>query len=194
VCIAAVFEFLGALLLGGQVTKTIAGGIAKTSTFAKAPQLFMYGMLTAETGAMIWILLATYMELPVSTTHSIIGGIIGFARECGCCQGRLMVLATATAGQLGLSRLSELVYQQLPVDKSYCGKGDIIGFACVIMRRGWLADARQPWCAASCNSFTTMVSPTDLPRLCSALLLQLCLVAAMLSSGMSQRLTSRTVS
>jgi sodium-dependent phosphate transporter len=83
VCIAAVFEFLGALLLGGQVTKTIAGGIAKTSTFAKAPQLFMYGMLTAETGAMIWILLATYLELPVSTTHSIIGGIIGFARECG---------------------------------------------------------------------------------------------------------------
>jgi sodium-dependent phosphate transporter len=82
VCIAAVFEFLGALLLGGQVTKTIAGGIAKTSTFAKAPQLFMYGMLTAETGAMIWILLATYMELPVSTTHAIIGGIIGFAREC----------------------------------------------------------------------------------------------------------------
>uniref|UniRef100_A0A383VLB7 Phosphate transporter n=1 Tax=Tetradesmus obliquus TaxID=3088 RepID=A0A383VLB7_TETOB len=83
VCIAAVFEFLGALLLGGQVTKTIAGGIAKTSTFAKAPQLFMYGMLTAETGAMIWILLATYLELPVSTTHSIIGGIIGFALVFG---------------------------------------------------------------------------------------------------------------
>ncbi|KAF6251745.1 phosphate transporter family-domain-containing protein [Scenedesmus sp. NREL 46B-D3] len=83
VCIAAVFEFLGALLLGGQVTKTIAGGIAKTSTFTKAPQLFMFGMLTAETGAMIWILLATYLELPVSTTHSIIGGIIGFSLVFG---------------------------------------------------------------------------------------------------------------
>ncbi len=50
VAIAAVFEFLGGILLGGSVTKTIAGGIAKTSTFAQEPQLFMFGMLTAETG------------------------------------------------------------------------------------------------------------------------------------------------
>ncbi|WIA18457.1 hypothetical protein OEZ85_009915 [Tetradesmus obliquus] len=83
VVIAAVFEFLGAMLLGGQVTKTVAGGIAKTKTFQDYPQLFMFGMLTAETGAMLWILLATYMELPVSTTHSIIGGVIGFALVFG---------------------------------------------------------------------------------------------------------------
>jgi phosphate/sulfate permease len=50
VAIAAVFEFLGAMLLGGSVTRTIAGNIAKPKTFAKAPQLFMFGMLTAETG------------------------------------------------------------------------------------------------------------------------------------------------
>ncbi|KAF6263080.1 phosphate transporter [Scenedesmus sp. NREL 46B-D3] len=83
VCVAAVFEFLGAMLLGGSVTKTIAGGIAKSSTFAAYPALFMFGMLTAETGAMIWLLLATYMELPVSTTHSIVGGIIGFSLAYG---------------------------------------------------------------------------------------------------------------
>jgi phosphate/sulfate permease len=71
VCIAAVFEFLGAMLLGGAVTRTIAGGIANTSTFARTPALFMLGMLTAETAAMIWLLVATYLELPVSTTHSI---------------------------------------------------------------------------------------------------------------------------
>lgn len=83
VCIAAVFEFLGAMLLGGSVTRTIAGSIAKPSTFTKYPALFMFGMLTAETGAMIWLLVATYMELPVSTTHSIIGGILGFALAFG---------------------------------------------------------------------------------------------------------------
>jgi solute carrier family 20 (sodium-dependent phosphate transporter) len=83
ILIAAIFEFLGAMLLGGAVTKTIAGGIAKSKTFAKYPQLFMFGMLTAETGAMIWILVATYFELPVSTTHSIIGGIMGFALVFG---------------------------------------------------------------------------------------------------------------
>lgn len=82
-CIAAVFEFLGAMLLGGNVTNTIAGGIARPADFKDYPALFMYGMLCAETGAMVWILFATYLELPVSTTHSIIGGIIGFALVFG---------------------------------------------------------------------------------------------------------------
>ena len=50
VAIAAVFEFLGAMLLGGSVTKTVAGGIAKPSSFSSQPQLFMFGMLAAETG------------------------------------------------------------------------------------------------------------------------------------------------
>ncbi len=44
---AAVFEFLGAVLLGGSVTKTIAGGIAKTATFAPYPAIFMYGACLA---------------------------------------------------------------------------------------------------------------------------------------------------
>lgn len=71
VCIAAVFEFTGAVTLGGAVTKTVAGSIANTKTFEGSPSIFMYGMFCAETGAMIWILVATYLELPVSTTHSI---------------------------------------------------------------------------------------------------------------------------
>ncbi|GBF99738.1 sodium phosphate symporter [Raphidocelis subcapitata] len=83
VVIAAIFEFLGAMLLGGNVTRAIAGSIANTRTFASTPSIFMYGMLSAETGAMIWLLLATYLELPVSTTHSIIGGIIGFSLVYG---------------------------------------------------------------------------------------------------------------
>ena len=83
VVIAAIFEFLGAMLLGGNATRTIAGGIAKPSAFAAYPALFMFGMLCAEVGAVIWILLATYLELPVSTTHSIIGGVVGFALVFG---------------------------------------------------------------------------------------------------------------
>ena len=71
------------MLLGGNVTNTIAGGIARPSDFKDYPALFMYGMLCAETGAMLWILFATYLELPVSTTHSIVGGIIGFALVFG---------------------------------------------------------------------------------------------------------------
>lgn len=135
--LAGIFEFLGAVLLGGNVTRTIAGGIARSATFQAQPALFMFGetgsltmnhriiyalhypsgiqliarmlgaaapsppaywfgtrpsncgsladdcqclltavlscagMLCAETGACVWILVATYFELPVSTTHSI---------------------------------------------------------------------------------------------------------------------------
>jgi sodium-dependent phosphate transporter len=50
VVIAGIFEFLGAMLLGGSVTRTVAGSVAKPKTFQRAPQLFMFGMLTAETG------------------------------------------------------------------------------------------------------------------------------------------------
>jgi len=87
VCIAAVFEFTGAVTLGGNVTKAVAGSIASTSRFEDYPAVFMYGMFTAEVGAMIWILVATYLELPVSTTHSIIGGIMGFALVFGGAKG-----------------------------------------------------------------------------------------------------------
>jgi len=83
VVLAGIFEFLGAVLLGGSVTRTIAGGIARSATFQAQPALFMFGMLCAETGACVWILVATYFELPVSTTHSIVGGVVGFSLVYG---------------------------------------------------------------------------------------------------------------
>ena len=69
--IAAIFEFAGAMTLGRVVTGTISGGIASSDAFKKDPDIFMYGMLSALTAATIWLYYATYMEWPVSTTHSI---------------------------------------------------------------------------------------------------------------------------
>lgn len=77
--IAAVFEFLGAFFLGSTVTDTISSKIANIQSFANKPELFMYGMLCADVASGLWLLLATHLELPVSTTHSTIGGVIGFA-------------------------------------------------------------------------------------------------------------------
>lgn len=77
--IAGCLEFLGAMVLGGEVTRTIAGNIAATATFQEYPELFMYGMMCALASAGTWLLVATYWFLPVSTTHSIIGAICGFA-------------------------------------------------------------------------------------------------------------------
>lgn len=77
--IAAVFEFAGALGLGGEVSKAIAGSIAKLDKFDREPEVLMYGMLCALVAAFAWVMIATYMEMAVSTTHSIVGAIIGFS-------------------------------------------------------------------------------------------------------------------
>ncbi len=77
--VAAIFEVSGALLAGGQVTNTIRGGIVDIQLFANSPQLLIYGMLAALLSAGSWLLIASYFGWPVSTTHSIVGAIIGFA-------------------------------------------------------------------------------------------------------------------
>lgn len=79
VIIAAIFEFLGAFLAGGQVTKTIRKGMVDTEALAGSPELLIYGMLASLLAAGVWLLIATYKGWPVSTTHSIVGAIVGFA-------------------------------------------------------------------------------------------------------------------
>ncbi|KAG2484956.1 hypothetical protein HYH03_016254 [Edaphochlamys debaryana] len=81
--IAAVFEFAGAVGLGGEVTRTIAGSIARPTAFQAQPEIFMYGMLCALIAASAWVFTATYFCLAVSTTHSIIGAVLGFALVWG---------------------------------------------------------------------------------------------------------------
>jgi PiT family inorganic phosphate transporter len=79
ILIAAVFEFCGAILAGGQVTATIRKGIIDASSLSGTPELLIYGMLAALLAAGIWLLIASWLGWPVSTTHSIVGAIIGFA-------------------------------------------------------------------------------------------------------------------
>lgn len=79
IIVAAIFEFAGAALAGGQVTTTIRKGIVDTSVFADSPELLVYGMLSALLAAGTWLLVASRFGWPVSTTHSIVGAIVGFA-------------------------------------------------------------------------------------------------------------------
>ncbi|MEM8814934.1 MAG: inorganic phosphate transporter [Pseudomonadota bacterium] len=79
IVVAAIFEFLGAVLAGGAVTSTIRKGIVDTSSIEGSPELLVYGMLAALLAAGTWLLIASRRGWPVSTTHSIIGAIVGFA-------------------------------------------------------------------------------------------------------------------
>jgi len=77
--IAAVFEFLGAYLAGGAVTDTIRKGMIDAQVLAGNPELVVYGMLASLLASGIWLLFASRAGWPVSTTHSIVGAIVGFA-------------------------------------------------------------------------------------------------------------------
>jgi len=79
ILIAMIFEFLGAYLAGGEVTSTIRKGIIDPQVMEDQPQLMVYGMMSALLAAGTWLLIASMKGWPVSTTHSIVGAIVGFA-------------------------------------------------------------------------------------------------------------------
>lgn len=79
ILIAMVFEFLGAYLAGGEVTATIRKGIIDADVMQDNPELMVYGMLSALLAAGTWLMIASIKGWPVSTTHSIVGAIVGFA-------------------------------------------------------------------------------------------------------------------
>lgn len=78
IIIAAIFEAAGAMLAGGQVTNTIRSKIIDTALFVNDPDTLIYGMLASLLAAGTWLIIATRFAWPVSTTHSIVGAIIGF--------------------------------------------------------------------------------------------------------------------
>jgi PiT family inorganic phosphate transporter len=79
IIIAAIFEFAGAFIAGGNVTKTIRKGIINPELIVGTPELLVYGMLAALLAAAVWLMLASWNGWPVSTSHSIIGALVGFA-------------------------------------------------------------------------------------------------------------------
>ena len=79
IIIAMIFEFSGAFLAGGEVTSTIRNGIIDAAYFTDVPEYLVFGMIGSLLAAGIWLVVASALGWPVSTTHSIIGAIIGFA-------------------------------------------------------------------------------------------------------------------
>ncbi|RKR06732.1 PiT family inorganic phosphate transporter [Kushneria sinocarnis] len=79
IVIAVIFEFLGAWLAGGEVTSTIRKGIIDPDLLQESPQLLVYGMLASLLASAIWLMIASRKGWPVSTTHSVVGAIVGFA-------------------------------------------------------------------------------------------------------------------
>lgn len=81
--IAAVFEVSGAVIAGGEVTATIRSGIVNLNALPMQPLDLVFIMMSALLSSALWLLFATYKGLPVSTTHAIIGGIVGSALTLG---------------------------------------------------------------------------------------------------------------
>lgn len=78
VILAGICDFAGAVLVGGHVTDTVRKGIIDTSAYAHDPMILAHGMVCAMLAAAIWLHTASFFGMPVSTTHSIVGAIVGF--------------------------------------------------------------------------------------------------------------------
>lgn len=83
VLIAAVAEFAGALFVGGHVSDTVRKGMVDPNLFADMPMHLVYGMISALVAASIWLHIASSLGWPVSTTHSIVGAVVGFGVIAG---------------------------------------------------------------------------------------------------------------
>ena len=99
ILIAAVFESAGALIAGGDVTGTIKKGIIDPTAFAH-PEYFVWAMTAALLAAALWLNLATWLKAPVSTTHSIVGGVMGGGIAAA---GTFGIVAWGTMGKIAAS-------------------------------------------------------------------------------------------
>jgi PiT family inorganic phosphate transporter len=96
ILVASIFEATGALIAGGDVVKTIKKGIIDPSAFGSDPMMFVYAMAAALLAAALWLNLATWLKAPVSTTHSIVGGVMG----AGVAAGGFAIVSWGTMGKI----------------------------------------------------------------------------------------------
>ena len=106
IMIAAVAEFIGAFFVGGHVSDTIRKGMLDPTIFEAAPYHLVYGMISALIAAALWLHIASYLGWPVSTTHSIVGGVVGF----GIIAGGMDVINWGKIGQVILSWVVSLLF------------------------------------------------------------------------------------
>jgi PiT family inorganic phosphate transporter len=99
IVIAAIFEASGALIAGGDVVKTIKKGIIDISAFGGDVDSFVWAMMAALLAAAVWLNLATALKAPVSTTHSIVGGVMG----AGIAAAGFSIVAWGTMGKIAAS-------------------------------------------------------------------------------------------
>jgi len=132
IIIAGIFEFAGAALAGGHVTSTIRKGIIDAAPLDGAPEILILGMLSALLAAAIWLMVASTRGWPVSTTHSIVGAIVGFA------------LAAIGIEAVEWGKISQIVASWIvsPV------LGGMISFALMLSIRHLILNTQSPFTAA----------------------------------------------
>ena len=108
IVIACTLSLVGALSLGGGVAETVARGIVNPDLFDENPGILMVGMVCALLSTTIWLLVASKAGLPVSTTHSIVGSLVGF--------GLVVSLLPFSSIFLSASSTAASVLGQLTVD------------------------------------------------------------------------------
>jgi PiT family inorganic phosphate transporter len=99
IIVAAIFEFGGAMLVGGSVTNTIRKGIVDLQAVGTDPMVVAIGMTCCLLAAALWLNIATYAGWPVSTTHSIVGAVVGF----GVTAGGMSAVDWGTVGSIAAS-------------------------------------------------------------------------------------------
>jgi len=99
IIIAAIFEGAGAIIAGGEVVKTIKKGIIDISAFGGNADPFIWAMMAALLAAALWLNFATMMKAPVSTTHSIVGGVMG----AGIAAAGFSIVSWSTMGKIAAS-------------------------------------------------------------------------------------------